>query len=185
MPGIARHVSEVARVPLGLFAGCKGHGDQDKADRDEHKDRDGAYRVDDTAESGLPQGFWGQTSTMMQAPATEKSAVCTRRILEVSGCSCSIRFSLRSGVPSALLYAFCRIFRVMGEGNGQGRREEERGRDGIQEEADYRAGNAEDGGDFLGGLFSPRRRHRGPARPRGSGSGRHHARSRRRKRSPR
>ena len=59
MPGIARHVSEVARVPLGLFAGCKGHGDQDKADRDEHKDRDGAYRVDDTAESGLPQGFLG------------------------------------------------------------------------------------------------------------------------------
>ena len=59
MPGIARHVSEVARVPLGLFAGCKGHGDQDKADRDEHEDRDGAYRVDDTAESGLPHGFLG------------------------------------------------------------------------------------------------------------------------------
>lgn len=57
--GHARHVLEVARVPLGLFAGCKGHGDQDKADRDEHKDRDGAYRVDDTAESGLPQGFLG------------------------------------------------------------------------------------------------------------------------------
>ena len=56
----------------------------------------------------------------------------------------------------------------MGEGNGQGRREEERGRDGIQEEADYRAGNAEDGGDFLGGLFSPLRRHRGPVWPRGS-----------------
>ena len=66
MPGIARHVSEVARVPLGLFAGCKGHGDQDKADRDEHEDRDGAYRVDDTAESGLPQGFLGPVGAVVR-----------------------------------------------------------------------------------------------------------------------